>query len=86
LAGTCLTGAAGVASSATIIEGIAPAPSDFSNTSLGFLLPAGTTQVDGAVTIGADNDDWFQFQNLLPLSPFSFSGGSLTPNYFDWAA
>jgi hypothetical protein len=63
LAGTCLTSAAGVASASNIVEGVGPAPPDFSNTSPGFLLPAGTTQVYGTVT-SVDPSDWFQFQKL----------------------
>jgi hypothetical protein len=81
LAGTCLTGAAGMAAAGTVTESVAVG--DFSNSSLGSLLPTKTTQVLGTLTYGTDEDDWFQFNNLTPSSSF-FIGLVDEGNYIDW--
>jgi hypothetical protein len=71
LATTCLTGAAGMASASTIIEGQAPAPADFANSfALATLLPPGTTIVMGSVT-GGDLEDFFQFSPLIAGDPYT---------------
>ena len=77
LASTCLTGSGAAAFGGIITEGIAPAPTDFGNTSgTAYLLPVGTTPVFGALTPPTDSTDWFQFQGLAIGTPFtlSFSG------------
>src|ERR1700748_2980372 len=76
MAGTCLTLASAVPASADMIikEGTSPAPSDFGNSiDAVYVLAAGVTEVDGAVTGagGSDSEDWFEFTNLLPGSNFS---------------
>ena len=71
LATTCLTGASGaVANASTIIEGVLPAPTDFPNTAPGFLLPVGTTLVEGGLG-PSDGSDWFEFQSLQGGGSFS---------------
>lgn len=61
----------------TITEGTPPAPADFGNTfGAAFLLPDGTTQVNGSVELGTDIADFFTFQNLLGGSTFSFTATS----------
>src|SRR3954464_5835426 len=70
LAGTCLAAAGGAASAATITEGTLPAPSDFPNTGNGYIVPLGATDVLGQLTIGPTGVDWFEFEGLLPGSPF----------------
>src|SRR5437763_1697086 len=71
LAGTCLAAVGGVASAATITEGTLPAPSDFPNTGNGYIVPLGTTDVIGQLTpSGFSDNDWFEFEGLLPGSPF----------------
>ena len=73
LASTCLTAAGGsTASAATIIEGAGGAPVDFTGASPGDLLPVGTNIVQGTKLSQAD-DDWFEFQGLVPGSPFSLT-------------
>jgi hypothetical protein len=68
---TCLTGASGaVANASTIIEGVLPAPSDFPNSAPGFLLPVGTTLVEGFLG-ASDGSDWFEFQSLQGGGSFS---------------
>jgi len=71
LASSCLAGAAGLASASTIIEGVLPAPATFPTTGPGYLLPVGTTDVQGT-TPGFGNESWFEFQGLLPNSTFMF--------------
>jgi hypothetical protein len=83
LAGTCLAGASGVASASVVIEGLDPAPADFPNAFSGYLLPVGTDIVAGTLTSGTDEDDWFQFEGLLPLSPFSITASQ--PDTWDFS-
>jgi hypothetical protein len=78
LAMTCLTaGAAASARAQIVTEGTAPAPSDFGNSfGAAYLLPEGTTEVDGSVEFGSDTADFFTFQDLLGGSSFSFTATS----------
>jgi hypothetical protein len=72
---TCLgVAASGGAYASTIVEGTVPAPSDFPNSSPGFLLPLGTTVVQGQLHQTTDNSDWFEFQDLAPGTGFSLLG------------
>ena len=76
LASSCLTGAAAIATADTIItQGVSPAPAQFPHSAPGYLLPVGTTQVNGlfaACTECAGQDTaWFEFQGLLPGSHFT---------------
>jgi hypothetical protein len=74
LATTCLTVASGAAAIAgTITEGTAPAPADFPGISPGYLLPVGTTVVNGNLG-GGDDEDYVEFQGLLGNSSFSLFG------------
>jgi hypothetical protein len=73
LATTCLTAASGIAAADTVIEGQGGAPVDFANSfAQAYLLPLGTTTVQGAVGSGEYND-FFEFQGLTAESAFSFS-------------
>ena len=75
LATTCLSvGVGGSATAGAITEGTAPAPADFPNSSPGTLLPLGTTIVFGTLTGGGDLQDWFEFQGLSGLTPFTLLG------------
>jgi hypothetical protein len=78
LAIACLTvGAAALAHAQVITEGTPPAPADFGNTfGAAFLLPDGTTQVNGSVELGSDTADFFTFQGLEAGSSFSFTATS----------
>jgi hypothetical protein len=79
LASSCLTGLAGIANANTIIQGVPPAPAEFPTNFPGYLLPLGTTQVIGTLPgcTGCDTeggqDGWFEFQGLVPSSPFAVS-------------
>ena len=82
LASSCLAGAAGIARADTIIsEGLTPAPSEFPNTSPGYLLPVGTTGVNGVVGCaeceGGEETNWFEFQGLLPGSSFTITNSGI---------
>ena len=75
LASSCLAGAAGIANASTIItEGIPPAPALFPISPPGYILPLGTTRVNGTLCdgeCGATEDvNFFEFQGLLPASSF----------------
>ena len=78
LATTCLTVACGATAVAgTITEGVGPAPTDFDNSPKGYLLPVGTTVVNGYIgalpdEAGFDNQDWFEFQGLTPGASYTF--------------
>jgi hypothetical protein len=78
LATTCLTvGAGSVASGETmlLVEGTSPAPSDFPNSTPGYLLPFGTNLVQGQLhSASGDNDDFFEFQGLFAGHSFSLLG------------
>jgi hypothetical protein len=76
LATSCLSVAAGSASAATIliVEGTSPAPSDFPNSSPGYLLPYGTNEIQGSLTGTLDTKDWFEFENLIGGQGFSLHG------------
>jgi MYXO-CTERM domain-containing protein len=76
LATTCLTGASGVASATAIVvvEGQGSAPTDFPNSSPGYLLPVGTTEVQGQLHGTTDTKDWIEFQDLAPGQGFSLHG------------
>jgi hypothetical protein len=78
LATTCLTaGAAALANAQVVTEGIGGAPADFGNTfGAAYLLPDGTTQVNGTVEIGSDPADFFTFQGLQGGTGFSFTATS----------
>lgn len=71
LATTCLTMAAGTA----VQAGTVTESTDFDNSSPGFILPGGTTVVNGRVDCRfcGDDEDWFQFQGLLPGSSFTLT-------------
>lgn len=75
---TCLGVAASGGAQATtilIVEGTSPAPADFPNSSPGYLLPVGTNLVQGQLhSASGDNDDFFEFQFLMPGSSFSVLG------------
>jgi hypothetical protein len=77
LATTCLTGVStGIALGSVITEGTPPAPADFPNAPNGFLLPVGTTEVNGSHTNFQSTDpsgDWFEFQGLLGGATFSLT-------------
>jgi hypothetical protein len=81
LATTCLTaGAAAVANAQVITEGTTPAPADFGNNSgSAYLLPNGTTQVNGVVTTGTDPADFFTFEGLQGGTGFSFAATMTGP-------
>jgi len=79
LASSCLTGAAAIANADTIItQGVSPAPAEFPHSAPGYLLPVGTTQVNGffapCTECGGQDTAWFEFQGLLPGSSFTTSG------------
>jgi hypothetical protein len=75
LATTCLAVIACSRASAqtTIIEGTSPAPSDFPDTFVGFVLPFGTTTVQGSLSSKSDFD-FFEFQGLQANTSFSITG------------
>jgi hypothetical protein len=81
LATTCLTaGVAAIADAQVVTEGVSPAPADFGNTfATAYLLPNGTTQVNGTVQQGADTADFFTFQGLQGGTGFSFSASGNSP-------
>ncbi len=90
LASSCLAGAAGIANADSIItEGVAPAPALFPTSSPGYVLPLGTTTVNGALCegecgVGTEHVAWFEFQGLLPASTFvvtPFSSVSVESGY-----
>jgi hypothetical protein len=90
LATTCLTVACGVSATAgTITEGVPPAPSDFPNTSPGYLLPVGTTIVNGAVgsrwgeTGNFDAADWFEFTGLTAGASYTLTAQDLGVDRMD---
>jgi hypothetical protein len=84
LATTCLTAvSSGIAVGSVVNEGTSPAPADFPNTANGFVLPVGTTQVNGAINFLSDPADWFEFTGLLPLSSFSLSASAPVTGYSD---
>jgi hypothetical protein len=83
LATTCLTVAcsgSAVAGAITVTEGQGGAPTDFPDSPNGYLLPLGTTVVNGAVGPGQgveggfDPADFFEFQGLTPGSTATFTG------------
>jgi hypothetical protein len=79
LASSCLTGAAAIATADTIvIQGVPPTPATFPHSPPGYLLPVGTTQVNGVFAActecGGQDTAWFEFQGLLPGSSFTASG------------
>jgi hypothetical protein len=77
LAGSCLTGMAGIATASTIIQGVPPAPAEFPTNFPGYLLPLGTTQVIGTLPGCIDCEGageqpaWFEVQGLVSSSPFT---------------
>jgi hypothetical protein len=75
---TCLGVAASGGAQATtilIVEGTTPAPADFPNSSPSYLLPVGTNLVQGQLhSASSDNDDFFEFQSLMPGQSFSILG------------
>ena len=85
LATTCLTaGAAALANAQVVTEGVPPAPADFGNTfGAAYLLPDGTTQVNGTVEFGSDPADFFTFQGLEAGSTFSFTASSTLTRVID---
>src|ERR1700677_4978732 len=76
LAGSCLSGLAGIANASTITQGVPPAPAEFPAQFPGYLLPVGTTQVNGTLPNGGGQDlvAWFEFQGLVPNSSFTAGG------------
>ena len=81
LASSCLAGAAGIANASNIItEGIPPAPALFPTSAPGYLLPLGTTRVNGTFCEGecggAEDVNFFEYQGLLPASTFVISPSS----------
>src|SRR5580658_9731944 len=78
LAIMCLTaGAVALANAQIVTEGTPPAPSDFGNTfGAAYLLPDGTTTVDGTLAFGSDTADFFTFQGLTPGASFTFTASS----------
>jgi len=64
----------------TITEGTAPATADFSGSPTGFLLPVGTTLVNGIVggnlpnEGGTDFADFFEFQGLTAGGSYTLTG------------
>jgi hypothetical protein len=81
LATTCLTaGAAAIADAQVVTEGTAPAPADFGNTfGAAYLLPLGTTQVNGSTHDNVDPADFITFQGLQGGTGFSFTATSTSP-------
>ena len=76
LATTCLTVACGT--SAAVAGTITEPIGAFPNSSPGYLLPAGTTVVDGYAgqrpgESGNDSPDWFEFQGLTPGDKYTLS-------------
>lgn len=94
LATTCLTVACGVSATAgTITEGTPPAPADFPNTLPAYLLPTGTTVVNGFIGAncceaagGFDYADWFEFQGLTPGNLYAIVGISQGTDPFNAAS
>ncbi len=78
LAAACLTAGAAILANAQIVtEGTSPAPSDFGNTfGAAYLLPDGTTQVNGSIDFGGDSADFFTFEDLAAGTGFSFTATS----------
>jgi hypothetical protein len=78
LATTCLTaGVAAMADAQTVTEGTSPAPADFGNTfGTAYLLPNGTTQVNGTTHDNVDPADFITFQGLQGGTGFSFTATS----------
>lgn len=78
LATTCLTaGAAALANAQVVTEAVPPAPTDFGNTfGAAYLLPDGTTTVNGAVEFGSDIADYFTFHGLQGGTNFNFTATS----------
>jgi len=71
---TCLGVAASAAAHANaiiIVEGTVPAPSDFPNSTPGYLLPIGTNVVQGQLHATTDLSDWFEFQGLAAGRSFA---------------
>ena len=81
LATTCLgVACTGTAAAGTITEATSPAPADFPSSPNGYLLPLGTTVVNGTVGNGSgveggfDFTDYFEFQGLAPGGSASVTG------------
>jgi len=82
---TCLTAACGASAVAsTITEGIPPAPDVFPTSAPGYVLPLGTTQVNGFVSGGLKGGEgggtptpaFFEFQGLTPGASYTLSGST----------
>ena len=80
MATSCLTAACGASAVAgTITEGTPPAPDTFPTSAPGYLLPLGTTLVNGFVpaSIGEGGPPaFFEFHGLAPGSSYTLTGST----------